>query len=123
MPAPTVDPDSFLPLTPATFHVLFALADGELHGYAIMQSVAATTAGRVTMGPGTLYGTIKRLLESQWIEECESRPDPSLDDERRRYYRLTGLGQRVVSAECQRYAALVRVARSKGLLTVSPVIP
>ena len=113
----TVDPESFLPLTPAVFHVLLALVDGERHGYAIMQSVTETTEGRVSMGPGTLYGTLKRLLESELIEESDHRPDPGLDDDRRRYYRLSGLGQRVVGAESRRYAAMVRVARSKGLLT------
>lgn len=119
MSTPTVDPESFLPLTPAVFHVLLALAGGERHGYAIMQSVLETTEGRVTMGPGTLYGTIKRLLESRLIEESDTRPDPALDDERRRYYRLAALGQRVVAAESKRYAALVRVARSKGLLAAN----
>jgi len=114
-------PDSFLPLTPAVFHVLLALADGELHGYAIMQSVAESTSGKITMGPGTLYGTIKRLLESQLIEESDRRPDPDLDDERRRYYRLTGLGQRVLRAESERYAAVVDVVRAKGLLTAMVV--
>lgn len=119
MPAATADPDSFLPLTPAVFHVLLALADGERHGYAIMQSVLEATEGRIAMGPGTLYGTLKRLLESELIEESEARPDPELDDERRRYYRLGALGQRVVAAESRRYAALVRVARAKGLLTAN----
>ncbi|MGE3311111.1 MAG: PadR family transcriptional regulator [Limisphaerales bacterium] len=118
MPAKNADPDSSLPLTSAVFHVLLALADGELHGYAIMLAVRETTEGRISMGPGTLYGTIKRLLESQWIEESESRPDPDLDDERRRYYRLTGLGRSVVAAESRRYAGLVRVAQAKGLLAL-----
>ena len=78
------------PLTPAVFHVLLALADGERHGYAIMQEVAENTGGQIKMGPGTLYGTIKRLLAARMIEESDERPDPELDDERRRYYRLTG---------------------------------
>lgn len=116
MSVPARDPESFLPLTAAVYHVLLALVDGERHGYAIMQSVAETTGGALSMGPGTLYGTIKRLLESGLIEESDVRPDAELDDERRRYYRLTGLGQRVAGAESRRYAALVRVARSKGLL-------
>src|ERR1041385_4892250 len=94
-----IEPDDFLPLTPAVFHVLLALADGERHGYAIMQEVAEHTDGKMKMGPGTLYGTIKRLLEAKLIEESDERPDPKLDDERRRYYRLTGLGERVVKAE------------------------
>ena len=117
MAAATVDPESLLPLTPAVFHILLALADGERHGYAIMQSVAEATEGKVTMGPGTLYGTIKRLLEGGLVEEHEERPDPALDDERRRYYRLTGLGQAVASAEARRYDTLLRTARRKGLLT------
>jgi len=109
-------PEEFLPLTPAVFHVLLALADGERHGYAIMQEVAASTEGRIKMGPGTLYGTIKRLLEIRLIEESDERPDPRLDDERRRYYRLSALGQRVARAEAQRYAAMVEVARGKRLI-------
>lgn len=116
MPDQTKNPDELLPLTPAVFHVLLALADGERHGYAIMQQVAQDTDGRIKMGPGTLYGTIKRLLEAQLIEETDERPDPELDDERRRYYRLTGEGQRVVRAEAQRYADMAAVARGKKLI-------
>ena len=104
------------PLTPAVFHVLLALADGERHGYAIMQEVAESTGGGIKMGPGTLYGTIKRLLEARMIEESDQRPDPDLDDERRRYYRLTALGQRAVRAEALRYADMVAVARRKRLI-------
>jgi DNA-binding PadR family transcriptional regulator len=111
-----IDPEDFLPLTPAVFHVLLAIADGERHGYAIMQEIAVNTGGRIKMGPGTLYGTIKRLLEAQLIEESDERPDPKLDDERRRYYRLTGLGQRVVKAEAQRHAQMVEIARGKRLV-------
>ena len=113
---PPSDPSEFLPLTPAVFHVLLALADGERHGYAIMQAVAESTGGGITMGPGTLYGTLKRLLDSGLVEEHDERPDPELDDERRRYYRLTALGQGVASAESRRLEALVREARRKGLL-------
>jgi DNA-binding PadR family transcriptional regulator len=116
MAKPNIDPDQFLPLTPAVFHILLALADGERHGYAIMQGVAETTEGQIKMGPGTLYGTIKRLVESKLIEECEDRPDPELDDERRRYYRLTALGRRVGEAEALRYSKLVRAARSKRFI-------
>ena len=116
MAAINTNPDDFLPLTPAVFHVLLALADGERHGYAIMQEVAASTGGQIKMGPGTLYGTIKRLLEIRLILESDERPDPRLDDERRRYYRLSGMGQRVVRAEAERYAAMVEVARGKRLL-------
>jgi DNA-binding PadR family transcriptional regulator len=116
MAKPDTDPARRLPLTPAVFHVLLALADGERHGYAIMQEVAASTEGRIKMGPGTLYGTIKRLLESELIEESEERPDPHLDDERRRYYRLSGVGEQVVRAEARRYADIVAVARGKKLI-------
>jgi DNA-binding PadR family transcriptional regulator len=111
-----LDPEDFLPLTPAVFHVLLALADSERHGYGIMQDIAEHTGGQMKMGPGTLYGTIKRLLEAQLIEESDERPDAKLDDERRRYYRLTGLGQRVVKAEAQRHAAMVEIARGKKLV-------
>ena len=109
-------PESLLPLTPAVFHILLALADGERHGYAIMRSVAETTEGKIKMGPGTLYGTVKRMLKAGLIEESEERPDPELDDERRRYYRLTGLGRRVAEAEAERYAKLVRAARARQLI-------
>src|SRR3970282_1834957 len=92
------DPESFLPLTPAAFHILLALADGEKHGYGIMQEVAAISGGQIKLGPGTLYGTIKRMLADGWIEESDERPDPELDDERRAYYRLTDLGGKLVGA-------------------------
>jgi len=110
------EPDSFLPLSPAVFHILLALADGERHGYGIMQEVKVRTEGRVRLMPGTLYGAIKRLLEQKLIEESEERPDPELDDERRRYYRLTEFGQRVLRAEVARLATLVRQAQVKQLL-------
>jgi DNA-binding PadR family transcriptional regulator len=110
------NPDDMLPLTPAVFHILLALADGEKHGYAIMQEVDEISSGQVRMGPGTLYGSIKRMLAAGLITESDERPDPDLDDERRRYYRLTELGERVVSAEAHRLDALVRVARSKRLV-------
>jgi DNA-binding PadR family transcriptional regulator len=109
-------PGHFYPLTPAVFNVLLALADGEKHGYAIMQAVNQRNAGGSRLGPGTLYGIIKRLLTDGWIIELDQRPDPTLDDERRRYYRLTDLGQRVASAEAERLARLVFAARKQGLL-------
>ncbi len=112
----TMQPSDMLPLTPAVFHILLALADGEKHGYSIMQEVTRITDGAVRMGPGTLYGTIKRLLEMRLIEETEERPDPALDDERRRYYRLTSFGERVAQAEAARLAALLNVAQSKRLM-------
>ena len=105
------------PLTPAVFHILLALADGEKHGYAIMKEVEAQTGGQVKMGPGTLYGSIKRMLAAQMIEEADERPDPEMDDERRRYYRLTGLGEQLVREESERLARSVKVARQKHVLT------
>lgn len=112
----TRDPHSFLPLTPADFNILLALADGEKHGYAIMQEVTTNTGGKLRLGPGTLYGAIKRLLESDLIEESDERPDPAHDDERRRYYRLTEFGKRVAAAEAARLDELVALARSRRLL-------
>jgi DNA-binding PadR family transcriptional regulator len=122
MTKPKIEPDNFLPLTPAVFHVLLALSDGERHGYAIMQEVAESTEGQIKMGPGTLYGTIKRLLEARLIEESDERPDLHLDDERRRYYRLTGVGEQVVRAEAQRYADIVAIARRKKLIGKATMI-
>ena len=109
-------PESFLPLTPAVFHILLALADCEKHGYAIMQEVETNTGGIVAMGPGTLYGSIKRMLAAGLIEESDERPDPELDDQRRRYYRLTGLGGQVVKAESRRLAVLVALAKAKHVV-------
>ncbi len=109
-------PNDILPLTPATFNILLALADGEKHGYAIMLEVEACTNGEVSMGPGTLYGSIKRMLAAGLIEESDQRPDPALDDERRRYYRLTGVGQRVLKAEAERLSRQIAVARLKQVL-------
>ena len=103
-------------LTPAAFHIMLVLADGENHGYAIMREVAEHTQGKMRLGPGTLYGTIKRMLADGWIEELDERPDPKLDDERRRYYRLTGMGQKLVKAEAERLEQLVNIARGKRLL-------
>jgi DNA-binding PadR family transcriptional regulator len=116
MPETHTEPDELLPLTPAVFYILLALAEEERHGYAIMQEVQQSTEGQIKMGPGTLYGTIKRLLESKLVEESDERPDPKLDDERRRYYQLTGLGRRVLKAEAERLAAMVKLARGKRLL-------
>ena len=111
---------SVQPLTPAVFHILLALADGEKHGYGIMKDIEVQTEGRVKMGPGTLYGSIKRMLAGGLIRETDDRPDPELDDERRRYYLLTALGQEVVSAESRRLEQAVRAARLKQLLPASP---
>jgi DNA-binding PadR family transcriptional regulator len=123
MVKPQTDPACRLPLTPAVFHVLLALADGERHGYAIMQEVAASTGGQIKLGPGTLYGTVKRLLEAQLIEESDERPDPQQDDERRRYYRLTAVGEQVVRAEARRYAEIVALARAKKLIGRTALVP
>src|ERR1044071_6590939 len=111
-----IDPEMLLPLRPSVFHILLALSDGDLHGYGIMQEVAEHTAGQIKLGPGTLYGAIKRLLADRLIVEADERPDPDLDDERRRYYRLTDFGQKVLKAEAQRISKLVSVAQQKRLL-------
>ncbi|MGD2157611.1 MAG: PadR family transcriptional regulator [Anaerolineales bacterium] len=110
------DPENFLPLTPAVFHILLALSDSEKHGYAIMRVVEETTGGRMILGPGTLYGAVKRLLKRGLIVESDIRPDPVIDDSRRRYYRLTDLGREVLTAESERLAELVKHARRKDLL-------
>lgn len=103
------------PLTPAVYHILLALVDGDKHGYAIMKDVEDQTAGRIKLGPGTLYGTIKRLLSSGLIVEVDERPDPELDDERRRYYHLTALGRQFAVQENQRLTQAVKAAQRKQL--------
>ncbi len=105
--------ESFLPLKPHWFHVLLSLADQEQHGYGIMQEVLERTDGRVRLWPATLYGTLKRLIDEELIEESEERPAPELDDARRRYYRLSRLGRRVLAAESERLEDLVRVFHAK----------
>ncbi|MDB4885064.1 MAG: PadR family transcriptional regulator [Gemmatimonadetes bacterium] len=109
-----------LPLTPATFQILLALAQGERHGYAIMREVTERGEGMVRLGPGTLYGSLKRLLDAGLVAEGAERSDPELGDERRRYYRLTEFGLAVVSAEARRLHALVRVARERQLIGLEP---
>ena len=116
--APT--PESYLPLTPATFQILLALVDGERHGYAIMTAAIEASDGSVKLGPGTLYGSLKRLLEGGLVVESGERVDPEMDDERRRYYRLTEFGMRVARAEARRMANVVRTARKKKLLGLEP---
>jgi DNA-binding PadR family transcriptional regulator len=103
-------------LTPTVFYILFALVGGDKHGYQIAKQVAEDSQGRVSMGTGTLYGSIKRMLADGLIEETDHRPTPELDDNRRRYYRLTDQGRRVLRAELQRYERVVAVARSRDLL-------
>ena len=107
----------FLPMNHADLHILLVLADGERHGYGIMSDVEKITGGSTTFGPGTLYTSIKRLLTSHLIEESANRPDPKLDDERRRYYRLTALGRKVLTAESERLSVLLRYARDHRLIT------
>src|SRR6266849_596090 len=101
------------PLTPAVFYILLALASSEKHGYEIMKQVKQDSGGQVKMGTGTLYGSLKRMLADGLIEEAGERPDPALDDERRRYYRLTQLGRRAFNAELRRYAEVVAVAQRR----------
>ena len=110
------DPGDLLPLTSVALNILLALADQERHGYHIMREVDERTNGNVKLGPGTLYGSIKRMMADGLIEELDERPDPELDDERRRYYRLTDFGFRVATAEAQRLEQMVRSARAKKLL-------
>jgi DNA-binding PadR family transcriptional regulator len=123
MRAKSPSPEEFLPLTPAVFHIMLALANGERHGYAIMSEVSGMTEGQIRLGPGTLYGTIKRLLAARLVEESAERPDPALDDERRRYYRLTDLGVRVLQAEVGRYSRMVQVAATTGIRACQTPLP
>jgi DNA-binding PadR family transcriptional regulator len=113
-------PRGLLPLTPAVLQILLSLADEERHGYGIMREVEDRTGGGVRMGPGTLYGSIKRMLADGLIEESDERPDPELDDSRRRYYRITDFGRRVAGAEAARLESIVRSAREKKLLRGRP---
>ena len=109
--------DSLLPLPPMTFHILLALSDGERHGYAIIQDVAARTDGAVKIGAGTLYRSVQRMQEQGLIEESRRRPAPDDDDERRRYYALTDFGTAVARAEARRLTQLVKLARASGFAT------
>lgn len=99
-----------LPLSPAMFHILLALGEGERHGYALKREIAQRTGGKLNLGPGVLYGSINKMLEQGLIEESDDRPDPHLDDERRRYYRITTFGRKVAQAEASRMRALVELA-------------
>lgn len=103
------------PLSPAAYSILLALKDGEKHGYLILREVSERTGGQVRLLPGTLYNLLKRMLDDGWIEELDERPDPALDDERRRYYRLSGLGERVLGVEVRRLEHLVLLARQYGV--------
>jgi DNA-binding PadR family transcriptional regulator len=114
MPESMPQPDSLLPLPAATFHILMALADEDRHGYAIIQDVAARTGGELKLSAGTLYRSIQRMLEQGLIVETRERPAPELDDERRRYYRITPFGTAVARAEARRLTQLVKLARASG---------
>jgi DNA-binding PadR family transcriptional regulator len=109
-------PDELLPLTPGMFHVLIALADGEKHGYAIIKEVARRTEGAIRLSAGTLYTLIRRFVQEGVIAESAERPDPALDDERRRYYRLTDFGRDVARAEAARMESTLSMARKKNLI-------
>lgn len=114
--------ETLLPLTPAMFHVMLALADGDKHGYAIMKEVARLTDGAVSLSAGTLYGILRRLEAEGMVIEKDDRPAPELDDERRRYYHLTDFGRRVARAEAERLEDMVSLARSRKLMArVKPV--
>lgn len=114
------NPEKLLPLTPTVFHILLALTDEERHGYSIMKTVAAQTDGHITMGPGTLYGSIKRMVAANLIVESDERPDPEMDDSRRRYYCLSGLGTQVLALEAARLAKAVQLAQQRDLLPPTP---
>ncbi|MGC4051527.1 MAG: PadR family transcriptional regulator [Paludibaculum sp.] len=114
MPKPkSVDPAEFLPLSPLAFHILLCLGPGERHGYALKREIVARTEGRLNPGAGSLYGTIQKLVEQGLIEESGERPDPHLDDERRRYFRLSDLGLAVAQAEAARMRALVELSAAR----------
>ena len=110
----TTEADALLPLPPVTFHILVALADEDRHGYAIMQDVTSRTNGALKLGAGTLYRSVQRMLEQGLVVEINSRPAPELDDERRRYYRITPFGRTVAKAEARRLAQMLKLARASG---------
>lgn len=116
MPSPQRDPDTFLPLKPVVFQILLSLADGERHGYAITQDIAARTSAKMRIEPGNLYRSIRTMLDDGLIEESERRPARDLDDERRRYYRIARLGRLVAAAEIARLEAVVADAKAKKWL-------
>ncbi len=107
--------NSTSPLTPAVFHILLALSSGERHGYGIMKQVEADSQGKVTMGPGTLYGSLKRMLDAGLVRESDKRVDPEMDDERRIYYQITGAGAEALAAELERYKRIVTLAQERKL--------
>jgi DNA-binding PadR family transcriptional regulator len=103
------------PLTPAVFHILLALSSGERHGYGIMKQVEVDSQGKVTMGPGTLYGSLKRMLDAGLVRESDKRVDPKMDDQRRIYYQITGAGVKALEAELERYQYIVKIAQQRKL--------
>ena len=103
------------PLTPAVFHILLALSNGERHGYGIMKQVEADSQGRVTMGPGTLYGSLRRMLDAGLVKESDKRVDPEMDDQRRIYYQITAIGAEALTAELERYKRIVTLAQQRKL--------
>jgi DNA-binding PadR family transcriptional regulator len=107
--------NTFPPLTPAVFHILLALSSGERHGYGIMKQVEADSQGKVTMGPGTLYGSLKRMLDAGLVKESERRVDPEMDDERRIYYHITDTGAQALESELDRYKRIVTLAQQRKL--------
>jgi DNA-binding PadR family transcriptional regulator len=109
-------PESYLPLTAAVLDIMVALGNEELHGYAIMGEVRRRTDGQRRLAPGTLYRSLKQMEQRGWVAQSEERPEPALDDERRRYYRLTEFGRRVALAEVERLEGLVGAARSRGFI-------
>jgi DNA-binding PadR family transcriptional regulator len=107
------DPTDLTPLSPAFFHILLSLGEGERHGYALKREISLRTGGKLKLGPGVLYGSINKMVELGLIEESEARPDAHLDDERRRYYRITSYGRKVAQAEAARMRELVQLAKAK----------
>jgi DNA-binding PadR family transcriptional regulator len=116
VPIDAAEVRALLPLPPATFHILIALAEGERHGYAIIQEIAARTDGEVKLSAGTLYRSVQRMLEQGLLQESRRRPAPEEDDERRRYYLLTDFGTEVARAEARRLTQMVKLARASGFV-------
>jgi DNA-binding PadR family transcriptional regulator len=115
MPTTTPNP----PLTPAVFYILLALSGGERHGYGMMKQVEADSQGKVAMGPGTLYGSLKRMLEAGFVRESDKRVDPAMDDQRRIYYQITDSGAQALAAELERYRHIVTLAQQRNLFPKS----
>jgi DNA-binding PadR family transcriptional regulator len=107
---------SYTPLTPAVLYILLALSESEKHGYGIMKQVEADSEGKISMGPGTLYGSLKRMLEAGLVEESDKKIDPKMDDQRRIYYKITGLGQKALEAELERYRKVVSLTGRRATL-------